>query len=277
MTDLRKKFGMVALIDALGARTHNISDSIKYIECIQQLKNEIELNFIETRDLIQRKIKEAIIKDIKVKYFGDTVLFSLELKSDEYFTENLATFGHVLNKFISDSIKKSILFRGAFAIGEYIETEDIVLGPAIIDAANWFEKIDLIGISATPQTKYQIESRIYNSHFNTKSGSILLQYNIPIKNNNTVSSLIFNWPFSTIPVDIINKWEKCDESDFNDQINWFYQHFKIFSITELTLHKYNFTEKFFIESLNLIKNNIIQTCLTMRSTRTQPLQPTKHP
>lgn len=85
-------------------------------------------------------------------------------------------------------LEKSIMIyplRGAFTVGQFNYTNNIMIGPAIDEAASWHEMADWIGIILTPtaQFEYGLSEQIEN----------IIQYPIPLKNYRGQLNYCIKW------------------------------------------------------------------------------------
>jgi hypothetical protein len=90
---------------------------------------------------------------------------------------------------------KGILFRGALSYGDLYRVDDTtntVMGPAVSDAAAWYEKADWIGIHATPRATILIRSWLQGSPDALKH--VLVDYSVPLKEKGRMNLKAINWP-----------------------------------------------------------------------------------
>lgn len=157
MSRIQTQFGIVALIDALGVSSYSIEDSKTFLS-----KKQLLLNFIEThKGILNSKHKDKRLTKLNkpnVFTFGDTIIFLWELeKKDEYHFATVIV-ADWLRPFIYLGLKRNLYFRGAISIGEYVhDNKTTVIGPAIADAASWYEQSEWFGIAATPSFNFYLE------------------------------------------------------------------------------------------------------------------------
>jgi hypothetical protein len=133
---------------------------------------------------------------LSVFTFNDTVVivFLAEAESDVTL-EDVSAFGYRLRAFMIQSLQNKILFRGAVSIGWFYGVSDktnTVLGPAVSDAASWYNEADWIGINATPQASIFIQSLLEKSKANIDN--IIVDYNVPLKARPLMGLKVVNWP-----------------------------------------------------------------------------------
>jgi len=239
----KTKFGIVVLLDALGTRTANIEQAEKYIETVNSLKKVTLPNikqFLTLND--NAETIKRIYSSLKYRFFGDSLLFTIEVKNDVHFTESFQHFVTILSMMIVSALEKGILFRGALAIGNYIEDSTIVLGPAVTDAASWYEKIDLMTVIASPAATNFIKAEYSTKkNFNeSKPMPLIRMADVPCSDNKEVKAYLLDWPMFICIMADVNKM---------DPFQAYYVIFKELPIPIGTELKYYNTEKFFKESV----------------------------
>lgn len=85
-------------------------------------------------------------------------------------------------------LEESILIyplRGAFTVGQFNYTNNIMIGPAIDEAASWHEMADWIGIILAPTAQFEYES--------SKQLEKIIKYTIPLKNYRGQLNYCIRW------------------------------------------------------------------------------------
>src|SRR5207248_1860764 len=72
------------------------------------------------------------------------------------------------------------------------DATNTVMGPAVSDAAAWYDKADWIGIKATPHASIFVQSVL--ERFPRKSEQFLVDYHVPIKGAQPIRVKTINWP-----------------------------------------------------------------------------------
>ncbi len=177
--------GLIAILDALGAATYT--------------QPEIE-QFLESRDQVLNKLAERAEagkidkKRLKVFTFNDTIVI-VYLARQEVTLSDVATFCFRLRAFMMHSLQNHILFRGAVSVGSFYGVDDktnTVMGPAVSDAAAWYDEADWIGINATPHASMFIDSLLERS--DTSFDMVIVDYDVPLKDKQSVKVKVVNWP-----------------------------------------------------------------------------------
>lgn len=94
----------------------------------------------------------------------------------------------VCSKAISSSIMKEIPLRGAISYGRFYIYDNIMVGPAVDEAASWHESINWIGVVLTP-------SCLYNYSSCKKIETVESYSSIPYKRRVDHLKLCVNWNF----------------------------------------------------------------------------------
>jgi hypothetical protein len=177
--------GLVAIIDALGTKLLSQADVDRFLE-FRDAITKFNLKVFETN-------REALRLDRTQTFtIGDTIVYAYEASQGVSFAE-VERFSHVLRIAVSQSIESEFPVRGAFAIGEfYREGNDTVLGPAVTDAASWFEKADWIGVHATPHASLYIQAILAAEY--RKLDHVLFEFPVPMKDKTTRLLKCVNWP-----------------------------------------------------------------------------------
>lgn len=246
---IKEKYGIVALLDALGTKNLSIAESINFISNVSKLIKSLETH--------KRSIKKEFIAfDIKeepeILTFGDTIIFTWNLEGIKNPERFLPAAAEWIRPSILSGITNGLLLRGALSIGHYIRTENIVLGPAISDAASWYEEADWIGIIATPYCGNHINALEEQFKHNTSGRSILrnsfCQYQVPLKNGKQKDLWVVSWPSQLLlkPNDSIPSFSP---------FALFYNLIKEYPIPKGIESKFKHTEDFFKYYLNDFNNN----------------------
>jgi hypothetical protein len=179
--------GLVAILDALGTKLLSLPEAIKFVA----LRDSIQ-DF--TEKVVETSLPGLDMKRLSRFTFNDTVAYVYNPPSGVTLRE-VEQFCHVLRAFETHSIIRGTPFRGALAVGDfYIGDERTVLGPAVSDAASWFEAADWIGIHATPHSSILIQS-LLEKRPETSLDHVLVDYDVPLKRDKSTRRLkAVNWP-----------------------------------------------------------------------------------
>lgn len=133
-------YGVIVILDALGSKGIWKSSDIKEV--------------LEIWEIFIQKIEETLLRftkkekvDFSINAFSDTII--LTFKNAE--PKKLLKIGSRAVRYIlSLGVPTRIFLRGTISIGKFKQSSKMILGPAIDEAAERYEKDDWIGVSATP-------------------------------------------------------------------------------------------------------------------------------
>lgn len=231
---IKAKYGFVALVDALGTKTNTIDFSIRYLKAIdsieQDVKDALEAVF-EYNGSVPR-----IFKDLSIRFFGDTILMTYQVKWNGLEHDCFDTFSFILRGFISNAFERGILFRGSLSLGDYIEHENAVLGPAVFDTAEWYDKLDMIGIITTPKTTIALKKILPKNLRYYRNEVVLDSY--PTKTGTPTKTFALNWP----------AYLNLGKNRMETPEQRFYKYFNKFPKPVGTRSKFDNTEQFFLRN-----------------------------
>jgi hypothetical protein len=178
--------GIVAILDALGAASYGIDEINRFMDSrriVLELLNE------KAEDVLG--VSRAMVTTFT---FNDTILIILRTGSNEPKLKQITDFFMIIRKFLVDSLAHRILFRGSIAVGTFYADDDTstVMGPAVTDAAAWYDKANWIGVQATPRTALVIERWL--EHHKLAKAYAMLDYDVPLKLGGSVRTKVVNWP-----------------------------------------------------------------------------------
>jgi len=179
--------GIVAILDALGAASYGDAEIKRFIDSrrlVLQLLNEKALD-------VFGEIGSDMITTFT---FNDTILVVLRTGQQEARLEQISDFFTIMRKFLVDSLANRILFRGSIAIGAFYANDETntVMGPAVTDAASWYDKAQWVGAHATPRSTLVIQRWL--EHKARTKAHIMLDYDVPLKGGAVVRTKVVNWP-----------------------------------------------------------------------------------
>ena len=170
--------------------------------------------------------------------------------------------------FFCTALTKQILYRGSVSFGEFLISEDnnALIGPAIADAAHWYEKADWAGIIATPKMGFTLKSlqlymateegKIPNSNFVLEKHFI--ESNVPLRDKSGKAIIEpeiwalawFDEYHNNVTID---KKEQGQSEDKHHSKVWFTKDFGLCPITSGSESKYVNTAQFFMENIDKIQ------------------------
>jgi hypothetical protein len=179
-----QKSGLVAILDALGAAAYGQTEIDRFMR-----SRDIVLSL--SRDKAERMLDMELLN---IFTFNDTIVFSLQAENRRPTVEEASAFFLLLRKFMVDSLRHGILFRGSVAIGTFYADRgtNTVMGEAVTDAAAWYTKANWIGIHATPRATILLNELLEAEH--NKYSYAMVDYSVPMKNGSPVRLKVVNWP-----------------------------------------------------------------------------------
>jgi len=159
-----RKVGVVIFLDALGTKRLGTEESCEFIKK--------RANFLEEVHYIRDKRAKAFkcelgvnLPNLDIALFQDSIIISWEEPepkqlSETYHFSFFQAAGQFLIDTITEAIRRDLYFRGAISQGEYVvnisKKNVTIIGPAVADAADFFEIVDWVGVIQTPnfQEKY---------------------------------------------------------------------------------------------------------------------------
>jgi hypothetical protein len=197
------KFGCVTVLDALGTRTASIAQAQAYLKGLADIKSVMaQFDLCDKNDqLVGRIIPEFPGGEFQIRFFADSILITLPFEREHLNWVPIARMFSGAAAVVATSLSRGFLFRGALAIGEYLESEDAVLGPAILDAAQWYDMPDMLGVIATPSAMFFVQSLLADkaaieSWPAGAAEGMGVSYTVPLKNGRNVLTNVADWTFS---------------------------------------------------------------------------------
>lgn len=212
-------FGIVVIMDALGAKSLTIEGAREFLK----LRDELALDLPFLHDAMQLAMAEFITPPTEssvdseqnfildhlrrtkheVVTFGDSFILLYEC-DPKLLRHALSAVAHWCNSTIIAAMERKIFLRGAFSIGKYLyggSESNTVLGPAVADAASWCELSDWIGVTATPSAGYFLEQSSinpnelrHNTQFHYFHQQSYIKYLVPLKGGHCEELWTLMWP-----------------------------------------------------------------------------------
>jgi hypothetical protein len=185
-------YGIVVMLDALGVSNYRIDETISFI----QKRNEL-IQWLESFENLQVS-KVPDLPRVKIATFGDTIIFTWATGKNNV-TKMLPNIGEWVRTTIRWGVANEILLRGSISIGEYIADGTTVLGPAIADAAAWYEAAEWFGVILTPKSQLYCISLIERSRNNENPNNVsfedyFVNYPVPLKTG-PKNLWAISWPY----------------------------------------------------------------------------------
>ncbi|MCU0427873.1 MAG: hypothetical protein MUF71_19860 [Candidatus Kapabacteria bacterium] len=267
MYQSKTRYGVVAILDALGVAVKTIAQSQAFFADLDSILSTVKEK--------TRPINDNSKDDHEFAYrtFGDTIIFTWSWqrqREEDERNQQLKVMqitpivGQYLSSFFCTALTKQILYRGSVSFGEFLISEDnnALIGPAIADAAHWYEKADWAGIIATPKMGFTLKSlqlymateegKIPNSNFVLEKHFIESSVPLKDKSGKTVTEpeiWALAW-FDEYHNNVKIHRQKQGQSEYKHHSKvWFTKDFGLCPITSGSESKYVNTAKFFMENI----------------------------
>jgi hypothetical protein len=257
---LKKKYGIVILLDALGSSDFN-EIKIKQFLAARHEINEIIIGLTSKNAMTPfRNLDIGKISSPTIFTFGDTVVVTLELKNKKHMVAHLYIATMLMRRYLFHSLEEGILYRGCFSIGRYVADSgsNTIMGDALSDAANWYDQSEWMGLSSTPRTNTVLESLLCRlstpgemRYLNKHDFGSLHYYDVPMKTGGVRKSYVVNWPSAFFDQSLLASSKDDPEQSF----------LKILSTLEVpkgTEAKYENTKAYFYYVAEIIANETMQ-------------------
>jgi hypothetical protein len=184
--------GVVVFLDALGvkgiwARAEPESIISSWEEVLKRLNESIRKS-----PKIGSVGNKTECLDYNIAAFSDTVIITLKC------TDDPAAHVPLVAKIVSDAfffaLVKGIYFRGVIAIGKFYQSNTLVIGPAIDEAAEWYTQPEWMGVSAAPSASFGL-SRLEDQKADISKWFV--KYDIPSKAGYQKGEWALAWPRDT--------------------------------------------------------------------------------
>ena len=179
---------LVALLDVLGARVHDSETALRIATSMVALVDTVNLHI---REDMQRWT--AGIAQPQVRVFGDTIV--IIWCSDQWEPEQrLMSFGSWLQVAFVQALEAKIALRGAVGYGELVVGEATALGPALTDAAAWYEVADALGVVASPRCGLLCETFATEDSEESAAASFV-RTQVPLTHGGPRAMWALSWPY----------------------------------------------------------------------------------
>jgi hypothetical protein len=158
--------GIVVILDALG-----IKESWKERNTKEILDNWNTVYYMFDDDL-------HTLLGVEVSAFSDTIIISM--RGHKRLFERPWTFVELLCQAIMNPFVRSMhydyFFRGVLAMGGFSRSSRMLIGPAVDEAALYYEKADWAGISLAPSTQ-----AVLQNEWREMDSNLIVVYDVPQK------------------------------------------------------------------------------------------------
>lgn len=187
---------VVVMLDALGIRSDKIEVAQQFL---RQRPRTLTILAEETQgESRDKRIEPVCPTRLKNFMFGDTLLLVYKTEQPGEFEKEMRTLLVALRRLLARNLDGGPRFRGSMSYGKVIadESTNTAIGPAISDAAKWYEQGDWLGLILTPRATLFLEPRLRAvKKVNPRNSSFWFAtpYQVPLKSG-SIPLLACNWP-----------------------------------------------------------------------------------
>lgn len=162
-----RKNGYVMMLDVLGFREFvSKRRDIDFFDIWKSIKSSIN----KKRDEIQARFANQVTVDFLC--LSDTLIVCISLTDTPEIKGVddrvlITILPELINSFFQEQMQfNSVFFRGAISYGQYSfsSEQNIIMGPALDEASEWYEAVDWIGIILSPSAEYAVEMFVNNNN-----------------------------------------------------------------------------------------------------------------
>lgn len=206
-----KKEGVIAILDMLGVK--GIWTRMEPNEIIKKwsyLSEALEKNVNNFSKLCNVNGDQKIIYNYQT--FSDTIL----IYTESFSFQSLLNVACIIGDLFALAIENGILLRGAISAGDYYYSENMIIGPGIDDAAEWYETSNWAGIHFTPKTSFFIDHQLQDGNLGSDYiYTIIMKYDVPLKKVGRMRVWTVSWPKIYLKLDEIGKLKDKEEFYLN--------------------------------------------------------------
>lgn len=203
----------ISVIDILGTKGVWKSDPTRFLSNVtylfdkyNELVNSLRSSILEP--LPMYNLGNDIL--INFKTFSDTVFIIFGIRSKLIEESNpemhekkissscgiiLLFIGLLLIGFLNASFQMKLYFRASLGLGTIYKNKDIIIGPAIDEAAEDYEQSNWVGVSLTPSASIMLNKLLNKNNLLSQIlGDLYIQYDLPKKKGIEKNCFVLNWP-----------------------------------------------------------------------------------
>jgi hypothetical protein len=194
-TPLTPKTGFVCVLDLLGSKERWGREAPESVVARMRELYNVAIEEYKTdsfyRSNVHTLVSGFIAADWEVHFLSDTMLItgSYSGTDPQSYVNQLAN--HQIIVFFN-ALKLGFLPRGAISYGEYYQEREIVVGPAINEAARWAEVAEWAGVLLTPSAAEYVENAFKPSE--VRAGLEFAPWNVPLKTGAVFGTYALWWP-----------------------------------------------------------------------------------
>jgi hypothetical protein len=185
---ISRQYGAVAILDALSASSYGDREIQEFLRSRQRVLKEIDEWVGDVHGSVKIEPEELVIFT-----FNDTIVIVLQAGEASLGLAKATSFAALLRKFLVDSLASGLLFRGA-ALGTFYVDENThtVMGEAVTDASQWYERSEWMGVHWTPRSFVKL-TLLFRLKKESKEWAFL-PYPVPLHQGASLRTYAINWP-----------------------------------------------------------------------------------
>lgn len=182
------KSGAVTFLDVLGWKGIWQKDK-KALSKLKDIVRESSNIADEYTKKLNKKYAQLYVNkdtvETKVVSISDTIVL-LSIAEAEV-KDTIELHAQICSRIIEYALSRGIPLRGAISYGKFNESDRIMVGPAIDEAAAWHESTDWIGVVLTPTAQFYLENILIKN--------VITYKNIPFKKGIRGLNKCVSWDF----------------------------------------------------------------------------------
>lgn len=177
--------GAVTFLDVLGWKgiwQENKKAINKLNELVRKTEKQATDIVKAYQELQSKKDVRKVNVSIKVVSISDTIVFLTEAEVEPA----IKLHAELCSWILEYALQQGLPLRGAISYGKFDECDNVMIGPAIDEAASWHESTDWIGVILAPSAHMFLKN---------KNIKYIVHYNIPFKRNIKCLDECVKWHF----------------------------------------------------------------------------------
>ena len=258
----KEKEGFIILLDVLGTRGYWLrSDPKIAVNNFTEIVDTMEIWKSKLGNLLQTKNIEL---NLSTYCFSDTILMTLIPEKNVDKIDAIKKCSFLISSVIIKGIDLGILFRGTISFGKFYKSEEekhsFTIGPAVDEAADWYDKISLIGAICSPSVGLSLDAYVEKNP-NKLGSKYFIKHNVLLKNN-SYNTWILSWPIM-ISYYLGHHTNSSDPPEktiqyLKENKSWLLEKFSKIGIGSYDFGKFENTMKFYdtlVDLFNVKKNS----------------------
>lgn len=186
--------GLVCILDALGTKgIWSREESGRYIGAVRNIHKHLADLKVNSDILVP---SGTVLEYISI---SDTIIITMAIDPKVSSINPvllIPPFAQIIMGVFGICLEHNIFMRGAISFGKFIKDANVVIGPAVDDAASFHEKPDMIGVILTPSATLLAEGALEMLKLTnrTQSNPSIIKYRTPFKDGKYLDLFQVNWP-----------------------------------------------------------------------------------